>query len=119
MVLVQRLEALRERVVGKARAQQKFGVEGVVSAAGAMLLLHGEVNSSTTPNFDAVLDGIISLHPLSLTVDLTGTTGVSFNALAAITRCGSELEYFNVRFPVAPASTLVNLLSCSSEKGVG
>jgi hypothetical protein len=117
MVLVQRLEALHQRVVGKARAQQTLGVEGVMFDKGATLLLHGEVNSSTTPNLDAVLDGIISLQPSSLTVDLTETTGVSFDALAAITRRSTEVEHFAVRLPDAPSSTLVNLLG-SAGKGV-
>ena len=115
VVLLQRFEALRERVMGRARAQATFGVEGVVFDDGATLLLRGEVNSNTTPNLDAVLDGIISLRPLSLTIDLTETTSVSLDALASITRRSPEVERFAIRLPDAPGSTRVNLLSCSSE----
>jgi hypothetical protein len=108
--LVQRVETLRERLVGRARAHGTFGVEGVDVNEGATLLLHGAVNSSTTPHLDAVLDGVISLQPSSLTIDLTQTTAISFASLVAIARRSSKVEHLAIRLPSATSSTLINLV---------
>jgi hypothetical protein len=74
------------------------------------LLLHGAVNSSTTPHLDAVLDGVISLQPSSLTIDLTQTTAISFASLVAIARRSSKVEHLAIRLPSATSSTLINLV---------
>jgi hypothetical protein len=84
--LVQRVEAMRERIVGPVRARGCFGVEGLVVDDGATLYLHGEVSLDTAPHLDAVLDGILSLEPSSLTVDLRETATVDLEALMAIAR---------------------------------
>ena len=109
-VLVQRVEALRERVLGPVRAKGTFAVEGLVFDGGATLTLHGDVNLGTVPHLDAVLDGVISLSPSTLTVDLNETTCVSLDALAAIMRRAADVERLVVRLPPAPSETVVGLL---------
>lgn len=108
--LAQQVESLRERVVGKVRSKRTFGVEGVVFNDGATLLLHGEMNSSTTPHLDTVLDGVISQQPSSLTIDLTQTTGISIGAFATIVRRVLKVEHLAIRLPSATSSTLINLV---------
>ena len=74
--------------------------EGVVTGEGAMLVLHGDVNLRTVPHLDWLLDSVMSMSPLSLLVDLTDTTRVGLEALAAISRRASEVEEFCVRLPL-------------------
>jgi hypothetical protein len=95
-VLVKRVAKLRERVVGKARATGTFGVEGVAFSDGATLILRGDVD-------------VIALQPRSLTVDLTSTTTIRFDALIAIARRAPQVDSLAVRLPAA-CSTLATWL---------
>jgi hypothetical protein len=112
--LSQRVEALRERVVGTARARGTFGVDGLVFDDGARLLLHGQVNHSTVPHLEAVLDGVVALRPSRLTVDPSETTGVSLDALVAIVRRQHEVEHFVIRLATSATSAILGLLRSSS-----
>lgn len=93
------VDTLRERLVGRVRANGRFAVEDLVIDDGATLVLHGEVNAGTMPHLEAVLDGVVSLDPSALTVDLTRTTTVSFEALAAIARRDGQVGSLTVRLP--------------------
>jgi len=92
-ILLERVEALRRRF-GDERHSSSAGAEG-----GTTLLLHGEVNFETVPQLEAVLDGLVDLHPMRLTIDLSETTGVSPDALLAIARRERRVDELVVRLP--------------------
>jgi hypothetical protein len=106
----QRVGNLRELVLETPRATGTFGIEGAAIGDGTTLLLHGDVNAGTTPQLEAVLDGVIALQPLSLTVDLTRTSTVSFDVLIAIARRTPEVGRLAVRLPAAACSRVIRLL---------
>ena len=111
------VDTLRERLVGRARANGRFGVDDLVIDDGATLVLHGEVNAGTMPHLEAVLDGVISLDPSALTVDLTRTTTVTFEALAAITRRAAQVGSLAVRLPRGLRRALVGLARAAGGEG--
>jgi hypothetical protein len=93
------LGALCERRVDRARANGSFAVDNLVIADGATLALHGEVSANATPHLEAVLEGVISLDPCALTIDLTRTTMVSLEALAALARAAGRVDRLDLRLP--------------------
>lgn len=111
------VDTLRERLVGRARANGRFAVDDLVIDDGATLVLHGEVNASTMPHLEAVLDGVISLDPSALTIDLARTTTVSFEALAAITRRAGQVGSLTVRLPRGLRRALLGLALVANGEG--
>lgn len=107
--LARRVGTLRERLVGRVRASGRFGVDDLVFDDGATLVLHGEVNAGTMPHLEAVLDGVISLDPSALTIDLTKTTTVSLEALVAVTRRAEQVDRLSVRLPPGLRHALLRL----------
>jgi hypothetical protein len=75
-----------ERPLGARQDGEHFDVEGVVFGRCATLCLYGEMGRQSVPQMEAVLDELLSLHPLSLTVDLSRASGVSHQALGSIAR---------------------------------
>jgi hypothetical protein len=103
--LESRVDALRARVLGSARARRSFGVEGVLCDDGATVIFHGAIGPETVTHLTAVLEGLTRLRPSRLTVDLTAATVVSSQALATVARFESEVDQLTVRLPDIETST--------------
>lgn len=76
-----------------------FRVEGVRVDDRVTLVLHGDVNGTSVPHLEAVLDGLQRLQPLRLVVDLSDVERVSLEALRMMDRCGSEVGALVLRSP--------------------
>jgi ABC-type transporter Mla MlaB component len=110
--MLERVELRRARAIKEANPTA-FDGEGVVTSKAAMLLLDGEVDVRTVPHLNRSLDSVVSMSPVSLTVDLTNTARVDLEALAVISRHAFDVERFSIRLPPAAASRVRD--RCASE----
>lgn len=79
-------------------------MEAVVYDQAATLCLYGALSRKNVRQLEAVLDGIISCRPGSLTVDLSDAGTVSRRALCCIKRRQKHVERLVVRAPSSKAT---------------